>query len=84
MVRFHHLTQALRLHMRIDLRCRDVGMAQHLLHRTQVRSPFQKMACKAMAKHMRRYSRRVETCFARQRLEFEGEMLARQVTSRAR
>ena len=63
--------------MGIDLGGRDVGMAQHLLHRPEIRSTRQQVAGKGMAQHMRRNlgpSRSGD----RQRLELQGEMLAGQ------
>ena len=32
----------------------DIGMTEHLLHRSEVRTVFQKMGGKGMAQHMRR------------------------------
>jgi hypothetical protein len=41
-----YLLQSLRIDMRIYLGCRDIGMAEHGLHRTEVGSTFQQMCGK--------------------------------------
>jgi hypothetical protein len=41
-------------HMSVDLRCRDVGMAEKLLNGAQIGAALQQMTGKGMAKHMRR------------------------------
>ncbi len=46
-------TQPLVLHMGIDLRCRDIGMAQHLLHAAQIGAVIEQMAGKSVAQDMR-------------------------------
>ena len=48
-------------HMGVDLGGRNVGMAQHLLHRPQVRAMGEEMACEGMAQHMRRDPAGIET-----------------------
>ena len=41
------------INVRIDLRRRDIGVAQHLLHDSQVRPVLQQMRREAVAKRMR-------------------------------
>jgi hypothetical protein len=33
----------LAIHVRVDLRGADIGVAEHFLHRTEVRAPFQQV-----------------------------------------
>ena len=40
--------------MGVDLRGRDVGVAEELLHRAQIGAVLQKMAGKGVAEHVRR------------------------------
>ena len=54
----HHRLHALIEHMRIDLRRRNVGVAEQFLHDAQIRAVLQKMAGKGMAQHMRADARR--------------------------
>ena len=61
MVLVHQRTQALFQHMGVYLRCRYIGMAQKLLHRSQIRAAFEQMAGEGMAQHMRRDAARIET-----------------------
>ena len=52
MVLFVDLLQAFPGYMRIDLGGGNISMAEHELHGAEVRSVFQKMRGKTMAKHM--------------------------------
>src|ERR1700681_4421204 len=47
------LCEILKIQMRVDLRGRNAGMTQHLLHRTQVATGLQDMRCERVAQHMR-------------------------------
>ena len=47
--------QAFSGHMGVDLGGADVGMAEHRLHRTQIRTMAQQMGRKGMAQCVRRY-----------------------------
>ena len=47
--------QPLPCYMRIDLGRRDIGMAQHDLNRSQVRTRLQEMTGKGMPQAVRRY-----------------------------
>ena len=57
------------LDMGIDLRRRDVGMAEHRLHAAQIGAVIEEMAGEGMPQHMRRQPRRIEPGLQRQRLE---------------
>jgi hypothetical protein len=50
---FHDLSQPLGQNMRVNLRRGYVGMAQHLLDRSQIGAPGEQMARKGVAQHMR-------------------------------
>ena len=63
----------------IDLRGRDIGMAQELLHRTQISSPLQQMTGKGMTENMRRDARRLDACGDGKRLQLLAEALAGQM-----
>ena len=54
MRRLHKIAQSLLKHMRVDLRCGDVGMTQQLLHGPQVRPVLQQVAGEGMAQDVRR------------------------------
>ena len=41
-------------YMGVNLRCRDIGMAEHGLYATQVRSAFQEVCRKAVPDHVGR------------------------------
>ena len=71
--------QPLALDMGIDLRRRDVGVAEHLLHAAQIGAAVEQMAGEGMAQHVRRQPRRVEPGFQRQLLEQLAAALPRQV-----
>jgi hypothetical protein len=42
--------------MGVDLGGRDVGVAEELLHRAQIRAVLQEMAGEGMTEHMRRHA----------------------------
>lgn len=48
-----HSLQALLIDMSIDLRCRNIGMAQHLLDDAQVRSVAEQMRRETMPEQVR-------------------------------
>src|SRR6267154_309290 len=55
MIAFVDLFQAFAYHMRIDLRRRNVLVAQHHLHGAQVGAAVEKVCREGMAQHMGRY-----------------------------
>src|SRR4051812_32675032 len=55
MILLMHLPQILTIDVRINLRCRNVRMAEHFLHGAQIGAAFQKMRCERMTKRMRRH-----------------------------
>src|SRR6266849_5777230 len=48
-----NLLQPLLDNVRVDLRCRNVGVAEHQLHRSQIRAALQQMRGKTMPQHVR-------------------------------
>jgi len=66
-------------HMGIDLRGRNVGMAEQFLHGAQVCTVLQKVAGKGVAQHVRRHGGGRNAGAGRKRLEVAGENLARQI-----
>ena len=72
-VLLHEPPQAFLDHMGVDLRGRDVGMAEKLLHGAQISTPLQEMAGEGVAQHMRRQTRGIEPGFER---EFFQELAA--------
>ena len=69
--------------MGVDLRGRDVGVAEELLHRAQIRAVLQEMAGEGMTEHVRRDARRLDAGGERQRLQLLAEALPRQMLSAA-
>ena len=65
--------------MGVDLRGRDIGMAQELLHGAQIRAPLQQMTGKGMTQNMRRDARRLDAGGDRKRLQLLAEALAGQM-----
>ena len=63
----------------VDLRRRDISMAEKLLHRAQISPPLQEMAGKGVTQHMRRDTGRLYPRGKRQRLELLTETLAGQM-----
>ena len=53
-----HFLQACVIHVRVDLRCGDAGVAEHFLHLPKIRSPGQQVRGKTV-------SQRVGADFAR-------------------
>ena len=69
--------------MGVNLRGRNVGMAEQRLHHAEVGPVLQQMTGKSMAQHMRADLCGFEARGRRQRLELAGEMLAAQVPALA-
>ena len=63
----------------VDLRRRDISMAEKLLHRAQISPPLQKMAGKGVSQHMRRDAGRLYPRGKGERLELLPETLAGQM-----
>ena len=51
-----NILEAALLHVGINLRSGNVGMAEHHLDRTQVSPMVEEVGCERVPKHMRRYS----------------------------
>ena len=67
--------------MGIDLRGRNIGMAEQLLHRAQIGTTLEQMAGEGMAEHVWRNARRLDARGKRERLQLLAETLARQMTA---
>src|SRR5581483_955548 len=76
--------EALFDHVGVDLRRRDVGMTQELLHGAQVGAALEQVAGEGVAQHVRRDARRLDPRRDRQRLELLTEALARQMLAPGR
>ena len=63
----------------VDLRGRDIGMAQELLHRAQISSLLQQMTGKGMTENMRRDARRLDARGDGKRLQLLAEALPGQM-----
>ena len=61
--------------MGVDLCCRDVSMAKHLLYRTEVGAMVKEPRGKAMPQHVRRNPVRAQPGPLGQRLQFQREVL---------
>src|SRR5256885_1826578 len=55
MILLVHLPKVLAVHMRVDLRRRNVGMPEHFLDGAQIGAAFEQMRRERMAKRMRRH-----------------------------
>src|SRR3546814_2869656 len=73
MALLHQRLQTLAQHVGVDLRGRDVGVAQHLLQRAQVGAVVQQMAGEGVAQHVRRHLGGVDAGLARQILQERSE-----------
>src|SRR5215470_13521444 len=62
--------------MSIDLRGRDVGVTQELLHRAQIGTALEQMAGKGVTEYVRRYPRRLDAGSDGERLQLLAEALA--------
>src|SRR6266545_3703454 len=65
--------------MSVDLRRRDVGVAEKLLHGAEIGASLQKMAGKSVAEHVRRDARWLDARGDGERLELLAEALAGQM-----
>jgi len=79
----HQALQPFLDHMGVDLRGRDVGMAEQRLHDAQIGAVMQKMAGEGMAQHVRADQSRRQTGGRRQFLQLACEMLPRQMPALA-
>ena len=70
--------------MGVDLRGRDVGMAEQLLHGAKIRAALQQMAGEGVAEHMRRDARRLDAGGERERLQLLAEALPGQMLAARR
>ena len=82
MVRLHQVLQPLGQHMGVDLRRRDVGVAEQQLQAAQIGAARQHVAGKGMAQHVRRHPRRIEAGVQRHLLQDLAEALPGQRLAR--
>ena len=75
--------QPLLEHVGVDLRRRDVGMAEQLLHDAEIGAVLQEVAGEGVAQHVRRDLRRRNAGGGGELLEVAGEGLAGQVAALA-
>ena len=71
--------QALVKYMSINLRRRNIGMSQHLLHRSKISAMRQQMTCERVPQHMRTDPARFDAALRGQRFQILREPLTRQV-----
>src|SRR5262245_50314845 len=81
---FDQASQALLDDVSIDLRRRDVGMAEELLHGAQIGAPLQKVAGKGMAENVRRDARGFNPGGESECLQLLPEALAGEMLASAR
>ena len=79
----HQALEPLLQHMGVDLRGRDVGVAEQRLHDAQVGAVVQQVAGEGVAQHMRAHLLGAQAGGAGERLEVAGEMLAGEVPALA-
>src|SRR5262245_55932353 len=77
-------SQALLDDVGIDLRRRDVGMAEELLHRAQIGATLQEVAGKGVAENVRRDARGFDPRGESERLQFLSKALAGEMLASAR
>ena len=70
-------------HMGIDLRRRNIGVAEQILDDAQVRAVLQQMAGEGVAQHVRADARRGDASGGRDKLEIAGERLSGKMAARA-
>ena len=78
MMRLHQLAQSLGQHVGVDLRRRDVGVAQKHLQTAQVGAVRQQMRGERMAQHVRRDPGRVDPRLQSHLFQQKKERLAGQ------
>src|SRR5262245_50621218 len=84
MMLLHQTSQALLDDVGIDLRRRDVGMAEELLHRAQIGATLQEVAGKGVAKNVRRDARGFDPGGESERLQLLSKALAGKMLASAR
>jgi hypothetical protein len=77
----HQALQALFHHMGIDLRGRDIGVAEQRLHDAQIGAVVQKVAGEGVAQHVRRDQPRRQARAGCEFFQVAREMLSRQMTA---
>ena len=75
MILLHSLGQPFGLHMGVDLGGGNIGMAQHLLHRAQIRAMRQQSRSKGMPEHVGRNFLGIKPGGAGQRFQLQRKML---------
>ena len=77
----HQAFQALVKHMGVNLCRGDIGMAEHLLYRTQIGAMVQEVAGEGVAQHVRRHLARIEASLDCQILQQLTHAMACQVAA---
>ncbi len=62
MILFNQRGQTCVCHVGIDLGGRDIGVAQHNLHRAQVRPTLNQMGCKSVTQNVRAHFFGIKAC----------------------
>src|SRR5262245_63364027 len=75
----HQSRQSLGEHMRVKLRCADIGMPEHLLHAAKIGAMREQMAGESVPQHMWRDGAPVDPDLDGQGLQFLGKALAAEV-----
>src|SRR5260221_2956686 len=83
MMRLDQGAQPVALDVGIDLRRRDIGVAEHLLDAAEIGAVIEQMAGEGMAQDMRRDARRIDARLDRERLEELAAAPPRQMALRA-
>ena len=81
---FDQASQPLLDDVGVDLRGRDVGVAEELLHSAQIGATLQEMAGKGVAENVRRDARRLDPGGESKRLQLLPEALAGEMLASAR
>ena len=77
----HEAFQPLLQHVGIDLRGRDIGVAQKRLHHAQIGAVVQEVTGESVAQNVRAYLRGAQAGGFGQRFKLAGKMLAREMAA---
>jgi hypothetical protein len=77
----HQAFQALFQNMRVNLRGRNIGVAEQRLHHAQIGAVVEKVAGESVAQHVRADLRGTKPCGSGESFQFAGKMLAREMTA---
>src|SRR5262245_13836508 len=77
----HQALESVLQHVRVDLRRRNVGVAEERLHHARISTVVQEMACESMAEHMRAHLAGAQPRRLGKLLELAREVLAREMAA---